>query len=83
MLMLAGAFVMMVLAAPGHVQGRPHSREAARPSAHHGRGSSVHVEERFGEDTRAPDRAAAGRAWAEAYMPAMISKAGPLGTPVD
>jgi len=75
MLMLAGAFVMMVVAAPGHAHGLPH--DPARPPA-------VQLTTDVGRQlTSRSDSArvrarragpAADSAWAEAYVPSMISE---------
>ena len=74
-LMLAGAFVMMAVTAPGHGQGRP--QDPARPPALQ---LTTDVGHQF---TSRSDSArirvcragpAADSAWAEAYVPAMISE---------
>ena len=74
MLMLAGAFTMMVVAAPGHAHDLPH--DPARPPA-------VQLTTDVGHQlTSRSDAAkvrvrragpAADSAWAEAYVPSMIS----------
>jgi len=73
--MLAGAFVMMVMAAPGHVQGGPH--DPARPPALQLTTDVGHQFTSRSDPARIRARGAgpaADSAWAEAYVPAMISE---------
>jgi hypothetical protein len=74
-LMLAIAFVMMVMAAPGHLQGRPHG--VAKPSTVQLTTDVCH--QLTSRSDSATVRACwAGpfgeRAWAKAYVPSMISE---------
>jgi hypothetical protein len=81
-LMLAGAFVMMVLAAPGHVQGRPH--DPARPPALQLTTDVGHQFTSRSDSARIRARRAgpaADSAWAEAYLPAIISESWSAGVP--
>ena len=74
-LMLAIAFVMMVVAAPGHLQGRPHG--AVRPSSAQFTTDVCHqLTSRSDSATVRVCRAGpfADSAWAEAHVPSMISE---------
>jgi hypothetical protein len=74
MLMLAVAFVMMVVAAPAHVHGRPHT--AVQPPSLQlttdiGRQLTSRTDSASSRAHRAGP--AADSAWADAYVPSMIS----------
>jgi hypothetical protein len=74
-LMLAIAFVMMVVAAPGHLQGRPHG--AVRPSSAQFTTDVCHqLTSRSDSETVRVCRAGpfADSAWTEAHVPSMISE---------